>query len=60
MILQGKDGILYFISTLRKNSLRWKDPKEALHLIFFEGERKHMLSRLAAQRICETILQVTT
>ena len=51
-----KDGILYFITTLRTNSFRWKDPKEALHLIPFEGESKHMLSRLAAQRICETKL----
>ena len=58
--IAGKDGILYIITTLRKNSFRWKDPEEALHLIPFEGESKHMLSRLAAQRICETkILQVT-
>ena len=39
---------------------RWKDLKKALHLIPFEGESKHTLSRLAAQRICERkILQVT-
>ena len=54
LVLQGKDGILYLISTLRKNSFRWKDPEEALHVIFSEGESKHMLSRLAAQRVCET------
>ena len=54
LILQGKERILHFITTLRKNSFRWKDLKKALHLIFFEGESKHMLSRLAAQRICET------
>ena len=54
ILIAGKDGILYFITTLRKNSFRWKDLKKALHLIFSEGESKHMLSRLAAQRICET------
>ena len=54
LILQGKDGILYLVTTLRKNSFRWKEPEEALHLIPFEGESKHMLSRLAAQRIYET------
>ena len=60
LILQGKDGILYLIATLRTNSFRRKDLKKALHLIAFEGESKHTLSRLAAQRICETkILQVT-
>ena len=40
--------------TLRTNSFRWKDPKEALHLIAFASESEHMLSRLAAQHICET------
>ena len=52
--IAGKDGILYCIITLRKNSFRWKDPEEALHLIPFECESKHTLSRLAAQRTCET------
>ena len=27
-IWAGKDGILHLITTLRKNSFRWKDPKE--------------------------------
>ena len=54
LILQGKDGILYSITTLHTNSFRWKDLKKALHLIFSEGESKHTLSRLAAQRICQT------
>ena len=54
LILQGKDEILYFITTLRTNSFQKKDLKKALHLIPFEGESKHMLSRIAAQRICET------
>ena len=59
VILQGKDWILYFITIFRKNSFRWKDLKKAHHIIFFEGESKHTLSCLAAQRICETkILQV--
>ena len=49
-----KDGILYLTTTLRKKLFRWEDLKKAPHLIFFEGESKHMLSRLAAQRICET------
>ena len=31
LILQGKNGILYFTTTLRTNSSRWKDLKEALH-----------------------------
>ena len=53
LTLQGKDGMLYIITTLRENSFRWKDLKKALHLIFFEGESKYSLSRLAAQRICE-------
>ena len=53
LTLQGKDGMLYIITTLHENSFRWKDLKKALHLIFFEGESKHSLSRLAAQRICE-------
>ena len=58
-MLQGKDGILYFITIFRKKSFRWKDLKKALHVIFFEGESKHTLSCLAAQRICETkFLQV--
>ena len=52
--IAGKDGFLYSITTLRANSFQWKDLKKALHLIFYEGESKHMLSRLAAQRICET------
>ena len=52
--IAGKDGILYSIITLRKNSFRWKDPEEALHLIPFECESKHTLSRLAAQRTCGT------
>ena len=51
---RGKDGILYLITTLRTNSFRWKDLKKALHLIPFEGESKHTLSLLAAQRTCET------
>ena len=54
MILQGKDGILYLITTLPENSFWGKDLKKAFHPIFCEGESKHMLSRLAAQRICET------
>ena len=54
LLLQGKDGILYLITTLRKNSFRWKLPKEAFHLIPFKGENKHTLSRLAALRIYET------
>ena len=54
VILQGKDWILYFITIFRKKSFRWKDFKKALHVIFFEGEGKHTLSCLAAQRICET------
>ena len=54
VILQGKDWILYFITIFRKKSFRWKDLKKALHVIFFEGESKHTLSCLAAQRICET------
>ena len=45
-----KDGILYLMTTLRKNSFRWKALRKALHLILFEGESKHMLPRLAAQR----------
>ena len=54
LILQGKDWILYAITTLRTNSFLWKDLKKALHLTFFEGDSKHILSRLVAQRICET------
>ena len=57
-LLQGKNGILSFISVLHANSFRWKGLKKAIHLIFFESESKHLLSLLAAQRICETILQV--
>ena len=60
MTLQGKDGILYSNTIVRTNSFLWKDLKKALHSIFSEGESKHMLSRLAAQRICETkILQIS-
>ena len=54
LTLQGKDEIVYSITTLRTNSFRWKDLKKALHLIPFEGESKHMMSRLEAQRVCET------
>ena len=54
LILQGKDGILFFITTLRANSTLRTNLKKALHLIFFEGESKHTLSPLAAQRICGT------
>ena len=54
MILHGKDGILYSLATLRKNSFRWKDLRKALHLIFCEDESKYMLSRLPTQRICVT------
>ena len=54
LTLQERDRILYSITTWRKNSFRWKDIKKALRLIPFESESKHMLSRLAAQRICET------
>ena len=57
---RGGRNILYFITTLRTNSFRWKDLKKALRLIPFESESKRTLSRLAAQRICETkILRVT-
>ena len=52
--IEGKDGIRYVITTLRKNSFLWKDLKKTLHQTFSEVESKHMLSRLAAQRICET------
>ena len=31
-----KNEILYFITTLRKNSFRWKDLKKALHLIYLK------------------------
>ena len=54
LILQGRTEFCTCIITLRKNSFRWKDPEEALHLIPFECESKHTLSRLAAQRTCET------
>ena len=41
LILQWKDAILYFLTTLRTNSFRRKDLKKTLHLILFEGESKH-------------------
>ena len=33
--IAGKDGILYFVTTLRTNSFRWKDLKKSFHIIFF-------------------------
>ena len=43
-----------FMKTWCTNSFRRKDLKKVLHLILFQGESKQLLSRLAAQRICET------
>ena len=54
LILQGKDGILYFIQLCARIRSDEKISKTALHLILFKGESKHTLSHLAAQRVCET------
>ena len=49
---KGRNSVLHYNFT--QEFVPWKDLKKALHLIFSEGESKHMLSHLAAQRICET------
>ena len=37
LILHGKDGTLCSFTTLRKNSFRWEDPEEALHVVSSRG-----------------------
>ena len=58
--VQGKDGILYCILTLRTNSFRWKDPKEALHLNYLSRwKQAHIVSSRGTAYLWDKILRVT-
>ena len=49
---KGRNSVLSYSFTQEFVPMK-RSQESALHLIFFQGESKHMLSRLAAQRICE-------